>query len=290
MPHVILLAVDGSPLARSAARHVVDRLALPSPDYDLHLINVQYRVPPRAAAAVGRDIVTDYYRSEAEIAIRDAQRILDAAGIAYRVVRRLGHPPAEIARYAESAKADLIVMGSHGRGAASGLLLGSVAQGVLAGCRVPVLIVRDGGGAGTADEVLVAVDGSAFTRRAIMYLLRRRALLAPSAKITLIHVAAPALPLPFAIGKAQNRAAIEAQHERAMRAARRLLAKAHLQWREVCAEGDPATKIADYVRTSEPGLVVMGSHGRNAMAGLVLGSVTQKTLSACRTPVLIVRR
>jgi len=289
VPKTILLAVDGSPLSRVAARHVAQGLALPSDDYEVHVVNVQYRVPPRAASAVGRDIVTTYYRTEAETATRDVVRILEARDIRYRVVRRLGHPPAEIARYAESADADLVVMGSHGWGSAKGLLLGSVAQGVLASCRVPALIVRDGGPGDVPGEVLVAVDGSAYTRHALAYLLRRRALLAPSGRITLMHVVAPALELPFASSKTHRRAVIKAEHEYAMRAARRLLQKAQVKWREVCTEGDPAAKILEYVQAQSPGLLVMGSHGRTAMGGLILGSVTQKTLSGCKVPLLIVR-
>ena len=48
----------------------------------------------------------------------------------------------EIVKAAEAAKADIIVIGSHGRTGFKKLVLGSVAQSILAEGEVPVLIVR----------------------------------------------------------------------------------------------------------------------------------------------------
>jgi len=54
----------------------------------------------------------------------------------------LGAPAEKIIDAAKSWSADLIVMGSHGRGKIGGLLLGSVSQGVLHHAPCPVLVVR----------------------------------------------------------------------------------------------------------------------------------------------------
>jgi nucleotide-binding universal stress UspA family protein len=53
-----------------------------------------------------------------------------------------GKPASEIIKVASNWPADLIVMGSHGRGKIKGLLLGSVSQEVLHHAPCPVLIVR----------------------------------------------------------------------------------------------------------------------------------------------------
>ena len=58
-------------------------------------------------------------------------------------VARLGEPFVEIVRYAHRQGIDLIVMGTHGRGAVAHLLLGSVAERVVRKAPCAVMTVRD---------------------------------------------------------------------------------------------------------------------------------------------------
>ena len=60
----------------------------------------------------------------------------------FSVAVRFGNPFTEIARYAEEARIDLVVMGTHGRGGVAHLLLGSVAERVVRTAPCPVLTVR----------------------------------------------------------------------------------------------------------------------------------------------------
>ena len=53
-----------------------------------------------------------------------------------------GHAPEQIARIAARERSGLIVMGSHGHSALGSAVLGSVAQGVLARCKTPVMFIR----------------------------------------------------------------------------------------------------------------------------------------------------
>ena len=58
------------------------------------------------------------------------------------LVLRSGSPFVEIVRYAREEHADLIVLGTHGRGAIAHMLLGSVAERVVRKAHCPVLTVR----------------------------------------------------------------------------------------------------------------------------------------------------
>lgn len=60
---------------------------------------------------------------------------------ATEVVIRVGDPSLEIVRYATSQDVDLVVMGTHGRGAVARMLLGSVAEKVVRSAPCPVVTV-----------------------------------------------------------------------------------------------------------------------------------------------------
>ena len=63
-------------------------------------------------------------------------------GIDAKSAWKVGPAGETIARFADSGKFDLLLMGSHGHGAMVNLVMGSVATQVLAHCKVPVLLVR----------------------------------------------------------------------------------------------------------------------------------------------------
>jgi nucleotide-binding universal stress UspA family protein len=68
--------------------------------------------------------------------------VLDAARVKHDMVVRTGHVATEIVALAKSGKYDLLVLGAKGRSAVADLLLGSVAQRVLATAPIPVLLVK----------------------------------------------------------------------------------------------------------------------------------------------------
>ncbi len=69
---------------------------------------------------------------------------------------RPGAPAAEIVRYAQEAKIDLIVMGTHGRGFVGHMVMGSVAEKVVRTAPCPVLTVRTPPTGRTAFEEITA--------------------------------------------------------------------------------------------------------------------------------------
>ena len=71
-----------------------------------------------------------------------------------------GHPVTQITRFAEEHEIDLIVMGTHGRGMAAHMLLGSVAERVVRSAQCPVLTLHPGRElAATFDPMAEAVEG-----------------------------------------------------------------------------------------------------------------------------------
>jgi nucleotide-binding universal stress UspA family protein len=85
--------------------------------------------------------------------LREAEALLDAAGIGYESEVAGGAPEHLIVELAENYGCDLIVMGARGAGDPEAGGLGSVAQGVLDIATLPVTVVRRNG-----DSALPAAD------------------------------------------------------------------------------------------------------------------------------------
>jgi nucleotide-binding universal stress UspA family protein len=86
--------------------------------------------------------VSDYLRELSDKELKPAMKVLDASGIKHDMAIVVGNVSREIVSFADKGKYDMIVLGSKGRGAIADLLLGSVAQRVLAHASQPVLLVK----------------------------------------------------------------------------------------------------------------------------------------------------
>lgn len=138
----ILLAVDGSAYSKKMLAYLTTHDTLLSASNSYTIFFAQPALPPRARAAVGKDIVNDYYAEESEKVLAPVAKFLLRHGINAKSVWKVGPAGATIAKMADDGAFDLLVMGSHGHGALVNLVMGSVATQVMAHCKVPVLLVR----------------------------------------------------------------------------------------------------------------------------------------------------
>ena len=144
----ILVAVDGSKASAKGLREAL-RLAK-SARAKLVILHVVDEYPAFAAmdaamaGAPGMDLVPALKASGRVLA--RAKKTADAAGVrATTVLREMLSGPAAypIVREARKQRADLIVMGTHGRRGVRRLVLGSDAEQVVRTASVPVLLVRE---------------------------------------------------------------------------------------------------------------------------------------------------
>ncbi len=138
----ILLAVDGSAYSKKMLAYLSTHEALLSADHDYTVFTAQPDLPPRAKAAVGKEVVKSYQSEEAEKVLAPVAKFLLRHGINAKTEWKVGPAGTSIAKVAESGKFDLVVLGSHGQGALGNLVMGEVATQVLANCKVPALLVR----------------------------------------------------------------------------------------------------------------------------------------------------
>lgn len=138
----VLVAVDGSEFTRKMVAYWAAHDEWLGPQHQYTLLTVVPPVPPRAAAVLDRELLQGYYADEGEAVFKSLREFLIKQGIAATFLSKTGRVAEVIAKTAQEEHFDLVMMGSHGHSQLGGLVMGSVATSVLAGCKVPVLLVR----------------------------------------------------------------------------------------------------------------------------------------------------
>jgi len=152
----ILIPTDGSKTARKAAKYAVELAKLSGATVIiLNVIDRSSFISPVVPGFVSPskpgvthpehliEPIEDYLKEAAKADMDEIAKICGQNGVQSTSIIRLGHPVEAIVKEAAKSKADLIVIGSHGRSALKAALLGSVTFGVIHNeSRVPVLVVR----------------------------------------------------------------------------------------------------------------------------------------------------
>lgn len=138
----ILLAVDGSTYTKKMLAYLATHRELFTAGSDFTVLTVRPVLPPRAVSMAGRDLVDSYHLEEAERVLAPVSKFLLRHGIDAKTSWKTGSIGVTIAKFAQSGKFDLVIMGSHGHGSLVNMVMGSVATQVLSQCDVPVLLVR----------------------------------------------------------------------------------------------------------------------------------------------------
>jgi len=143
----ILVAVDDSPHSERAVRFVA-RMRWPAGS---RVIVVNVMTPVLTPPVVGGDggvplmiEVTEEQRQQARTVTGRSEAALRESGIAAESRLPAGDPREALLRLVADERADLLVMGSHGRTGLSKLLLGSVSSHAVTHAHCSVLVVKEG--------------------------------------------------------------------------------------------------------------------------------------------------
>jgi nucleotide-binding universal stress UspA family protein len=297
----ILMPVDGSEYSKAAVAFVASRETLLKKPTEIELINIQYPVPPRAARALGKEIVESWHEAEAAKALKSAAKALERAGAnttARYVVGTVAH---ELPSIVANDRADLIVMGSHGHTGLKKLVLGSVASTVAVSCTKPLLVVR-GAPVPKRDSLRlgIAVDGSPYGLAVARFVALHHDLFGASPLVSLIHVVPDLTKItvpgwierevPTGIKPEQVEAMQKAAFENVFRPVHELLATAGISATEVrLVRQAPGDAIAAQATKSRLDLLALGSLGFGVSRHGPMGSVATRVAAQCRTALLLVR-
>ena len=215
-------------------------------------------------------------------------------GVDAETVAGYGPPSDTIIRMAEESGCDLIAMSTRGRNIVTSGLLGSVTYKVIHESPMPVLAItpeRARSHRGIVSKVIVPLDGSSFAETVLPHAttLARRMDLA----VTLLRVVPEDAPLfgdsvsLLDMVASIREAATGAQDYVAMVAKR--LRDSGLDVDEVLLQGKASSRIAEYAKGAENGMIAITTHGRSGVNRLLLGSIAEAVVRESGCPVLVVR-
>lgn len=138
-------------------------------------------------------------------------------------------------------------------------------------------------------RILVGVDGSDAAAKAAA--MASEIAIRFGARVTLAYVVPRLLLPPDAYGL--TTADVESEHrahaEKLLAHAVAQVAESGVQADTLVLHGPPAESLAEAAHAADIDLVVLGSRGRNAVARMLLGSVTDRLVHISSKPVLVVR-
>ena len=202
-----------------------------------------------------------------------------------RRVNEIGSPAQIILNAAQSAAADLVVVGARGRSRVTEVVLGSVSHRVLMHGSCPTLIVK--GDARPVERVLMAVEGREDAGRIKKWLLtypfKNAVALSVLTVVQSIQMADPA-----------NIVGFQAWFDTAKTYAEDLVKETgaglmgpHYTVSTRVVTGEPAAMVAEHAKAVD--LVVVASHGRKGVERFLLGSVSHSIVHQVTCPILVVR-
>ncbi|HLZ68783.1 MAG TPA: universal stress protein [Dehalococcoidia bacterium] len=241
---------------------------------------IPYPTPPSAA-----DVIVETRTQAAVRAVDEAHDRLANLGKRFSgrpvtlAVEIHERPAAAIAAYARRQPIDLVVMGTHARGAVRRTVLGSVAEGVVRELEIPVLL------AGPHMQIdhttgwttlIVCVDGSPFAESILPLAAWVRRL---DLRVVLVSVA----PVdPVAVPPAD---VLEGNYVHGLAEALRRQG-VDAQW-DVLHGDDAARAISDYAASWPGSVIALATHARHGLPRLFSGSVAMRVVQQARGPVLV---
>ncbi len=294
----IVVPIDGSPLSDSAldlalsiAREAEAEVAC------CHAVETRavFDAAPTFGVLADPNRAIDELKNQGEAVLAEARAKAAVAGVPLTTHFVLNEPVSATIKVAEEWAADVIVMGTHGRKGFEHLLLGSIAEGVLRSCSIPVMTVRDGARESHTgwpfERILVAVDdsGPAEAAAAVALAFGER----QNTRLIFCTVIAADPPADLSTSYTYDARAFR---EELQLAAKRLIDplkiwadEHHIAAETLVVEGDAVTEIQRAAEAARADLVIVGSHGRRGLRRLCMGSVAETLVRSSAVPVLVVR-
>lgn len=139
-------------------------------------------------------------------------------------------------------------------------------------------------------KILFAADGSAFTKKALTFLVGNKNLLGEGDELIVLHVQdAISAQIERKLGSAEVTAYQKKQADDILKPINKFLDKHAVNYRCVWVVGTAAGQIIDVSKRERVQMIVLGAHGHGLLSRMFMGSVAQRVLAESEIPTLLIK-
>lgn len=291
----VLFPTDGSDASIYAIKKTLPFL---KQNYQIDIINVidWGFFPTYVTFPAEEEVAFPERKNSAQKIAESTKNLIETHG--YKVRKAdfaYGKPDKIILDMIEEEKYDLVAMGSHGK---TGInkWLGSTSRKIVTRSPIPILIARPPKNHDKSftetKEILITVDGSIYSYNAITKTINLLNMQNSSIEILTVKSGVESLPVEIKSDKEWLGKCLSKQEEisnEILNESKKILVQNGITPKSVFSlEGDTAEEILKYIDKNPKDLIIMGSHGREGLSDILLGSVSKRVLDHATSPVLIV--
>jgi len=254
----------------------------------IHALHVVAPIIPAAyGAAISIADITNEMEDQSRRQLEKLKASGRKKGVAVESDVHIGDIDVEIRHAITAKKADLVVMGTHGRRGFERWVMGSVTERLMRNCPVPLLAIaaakRPTPAPPTIKRIVVTTDFSDGTADALNYAFSIAQ--ECQSKIVLVHVLDDAA---LAQVNAKRRVALFSEIRKKMDDLVPEDARVWCDVETIVESGTPYRVIQQILKAQKPGLLVMNVHGKNLVDRALIGSTAERVIRGADCPVLLI--